>query len=291
LLDPYLFAIIEEIRIFTMTLLAFTKKLLILFIFLPLAIIANAQIQPQKPMAPDANPSFEAATIKLNNSGTVGISNRVNGRTFSTRNTTLMYLIAFAYRLNANQVIGAPTWLDKDTYDVDAVQDGDGFPSDKQWRIMLQKLLVDRLKLTFHHDQRELSVFVLTVAKTGPKNLAQTQSTRPLPGFGFQPQPGGVMVDAHNSTIAEFTNMILQGELLDRPVLDQTGLAEKFDFHLTFMPDESMFHGHPPPTQPSDNAAPTLFTAIQEQLGLKLDSTRAPADVIIIDHVEKPSAN
>lgn len=268
--------------------LTLPKTLLPLIILIPLA---TAQTQPPKLMSPDANPSFEAATIKLNNSGTIGISNRVNGRTFTTRNTTLMYLIAFAYRLNPNQVIGGPAWLDKDTYDVDAVQDGEGFPSDKQWRAMLQKLLADRLKLTFHHDQRELSVYVLSAAKTGPRNLNQSQNTNPLPGFGFEPKPGGVTVLSHNATISEFANMILQGELLDRPVLDQTGILGKFDFQFTFLPDESMFHGHPPPTPASDNSAPSLFTAIQEQLGLKLDNTKAPADVIILDHIEKPSAN
>jgi uncharacterized protein (TIGR03435 family) len=265
-----------------------TRRILpLLLLLFPL----TAQTQPPKPMAPDANPSFEAATIKLNNSGTIGVSNRIHGRTFTTRNTTLMYLITFAYRLNPKQDIGAPDWLEKDTYDVDAVQDGDGFPSDKQWRTMLQKLLADRLKLTFHHDQRELSVYVLSAAKTGPKNLTQSQNTNPLPGFGFEPKPGGITVVSHNATISEFANMILQGELLDRPVLDQTGISGKFDFQFTFLPDESMFHGHPPPTPAGDNPAPSLFTAIQERLGLKLDNTKAPTDVIILDHVEKPSAN
>ena len=264
------------------------QRLLPLILLIPLA---NAQTPPQKPMAPEADPSFEAATIKLNNSGTIGISNRVNGRTFTTRNTTLMYLITFAYRLNPKQVINGPDWLEKDTYDVDAVEDGEGFPSDKQWRTMLQKLLADRLKLTFHHDQRELSVYILTAAKTGAKNLTTSQRTNPLPGFGFEPKPGGVTLVSHNATISEFASMILQGELLDRPVLDQTGISGKFDFQFTFLPDESMFHGHPRPAPASDNPAPSLFTAIQEQLGLKLDNTKAPTDVIILDHIEKPSPN
>ena len=93
-----------------------------------------------------------------------------------------------------------------------------------------------------------------------------------------------------NATMTNFAVFGLQGAVLDRPALDQTGLTDRFDFILTWMPDDSQFGGrmHPPA---SDNPAPGLFTAVQEQLGLKLDAVKAPADVMAIDHVEKPSSN
>jgi uncharacterized protein (TIGR03435 family) len=248
---------------------------------------------PPKPMAADADPSFAVATIKPNNSGTAGKSNRINGRHFTTQNTTMAYLLAFAYRLHENQLINAPQWFDQEKWDVDAVQEGEGAPSDPQWRVMLQKLLADRLKLTFHRETRPLSIYVLSVGKGGPKDLTKSLSEMGLPGFGLSMGSGGMIANAHNSTLTEFSNMVLQGEVLDRPVLDQTNLTGRFDFHVAFLPDESMFHGHPPPIPPSttDNPAPSLFTAMQEQLGLKLEPVKGPAQVIVIDHVERPSQN
>ncbi len=94
-----------------------------------------------------------------------------------------------------------------------------------------------------------------------------------------------------NATLKEYADIALQGMLLDRPVLDQTGITGRYDFKITFMPDDSLFGGHGPAPPASDNPAPNFFTAIQEQVGLKLDAVKAPTDVMVIDHVGKPSEN
>jgi uncharacterized protein (TIGR03435 family) len=177
-------------------------------------------------------------------------------------------------------------------FDVDGKPDGEGAPSDTQWRGMMQKLIADRFKFTFHRDKKELSVYVLSVAKGGPKLTKSDGDPNGLPGLFFRGKLGDLGV--RNATMGDFTSMILQGAVLDRPVLDQTAITGRYDFTLLWTPDDSQFSGMgakiPPPT---DNAAapPNLYTAIQEQIGLKLDATQAPAEVFIVDHVEKPSAN
>jgi uncharacterized protein (TIGR03435 family) len=242
------------------------------------------------PMAANADPKFEVATIKPSKPDTPGRAFMIRGRRFKTINTTLNALISFAYGVHSKQVIGAPAWADTDKFDLDAEPDGEGAPSDKQWKGMLQKLLVERFKLTFHHDKRELAVYVLSVAKTGQKMTKSEGDPDGLPGLWFQ-QLGDLNV--RNANMTDFSGL-MQSAVLDRPVLDQTGITGRWDFTLKWTPDDSQFSGMgarvPPPTDAA-NAPPNLYTAIQEQVGLKLDATKAPADVMVIDHVEKPSDN
>ncbi|WP_158819398.1 TIGR03435 family protein [Granulicella sp. S156] len=249
--------------------------------------------KPPKLMAADADPSFDVATIKPNDSGATSLQQlTMNGRNFTIRNGSLVDLIAFAYEVQAKQIEGGPAWMDKDRYDIAAVPDKEGTPNPQQIRSMIRKLLADRFSLKFHHDKRELSAFVLTVGKNGQK-LTPTQLNGPLPGLGFGPGKGGLSLRVINGTMVDFTGF-LQSLVLDRPVVDQTGLTGKFDFTFTFTPDDSEFNGHPPqlPKQADDvEAAPGLFDAIQQQIGLKLDAKKTPVDVIVIDHVDKPSAN
>jgi uncharacterized protein (TIGR03435 family) len=250
---------------------------------------------PPKPMAADADPSFEVATIKPNDSGASTMQGlTVRGRNFATRNSSLVDLISFAYEVQAKQIVGAPEWMNQDRYDIAAVPDQEGAPNPQQLRIMMRKLLADRFKLTFHPDKRELSAFVLTVGKNGNK-LTPTQLNGPLPGLGFKPGPGGLTLVVRNGTMTDFTGF-LQTLVLDRPVVDQTGITGKFDFGFTFTPDDSEFNGHPPPLPKTadDNAAPPapgLFEALQQELGLKLDAKKTPVYVLVIDHVEKPTPN
>jgi len=248
---------------------------------------------PPKLMAADADPSFDVATIKPNNSGASSMQQlTINGRDFKTVNSSLADLIQFAYNVQSKQIVGAPDWIDKDRYDVAGTPDQEGAPSVEQLRTMIRKLLADRFQLKFHHDKRELSAFVLTVGKSGPK-LTPTQLKGPLPGIGMQPGKNGPMFVLRNATIPDFTGF-LQLLVLDRPVVDQTGLTERYDFTVTFTPDDSLFNGHPPPfPKPADGGepAPGLFEAIQQQLGLKLAAEKTQVSVIAIDHVEKPSAN
>jgi uncharacterized protein (TIGR03435 family) len=248
---------------------------------------------PPKLMAADADPSFDVATIKPNNSGASSIQGlTLNGRNFATRNSSLGDLIGFAYEVQAKQIVAAPDWLDKDRYDIAAVPDQDGAPNIQQLRAMVRKLLTSRFNLKFHHDQRELSAYVLTVGKNGQK-LTPTQLKGSLPGMGMRPGPTGLTLVMANSRLADFTGF-LQMIVLDRPVVDRTGVTGRFDYSVTFTPDDSQFNGHPPKLPPSTEtteSSPNLFTALQQQLGLKLDAEKTSVDVIAIDHVEKPSAN
>ncbi len=247
---------------------------------------------PPKLMAADADPAFEVATIKPNDSGATSMQQlTLNGRNFQTRASSLEDLIAFSYEVQAKQIVGGPDWMSKDRYDIAAVPDVEGAPNPQQVRTMIRKLLAERFQLKFHHDQREMSAFVITVAKGGEK-LTPTQLTGPLPGIGMRPATGGLTLMVRNGTIGDFTGF-LQTLVLDRPVVNQTELKGKFDFSVTFLPDETQFNGHSPAGKLADGveAAPGLFEALQQQVGLKLSAEKTPVEVIAIDHVEKPSAN
>jgi len=192
--------------------------------------------------------------------------------------------------MHAKQIIGGPDWMDKDKFDVDAKTDTEGDPSYEQTKSMVRKLITERFKLTFHSDKKVMSVYVLTVESGGPKNVMKSESTAPGFSIPIMPTPGGIMMVMRNATMTNFAVFGLQGAVLDRPVLDQTGLPDRSDFTLKWTPDDSQFGGHMK-APPSDNPLPGLFTAIHEQLGLKLEATKAPANVMAIDHAEKPSAN
>ena len=245
---------------------------------------------PPKPMAADATPEFEVATIKPATPDRPGKGFMVRGRQFSTLNTSLGDLITFAYGIHAKQIIGAPAWVDTEKFDLAAQPNGEGQPNDKQWKAMIQKLLADRFKLAFHRDKKELSVYAIVVGKNGPK-LTKSESTGNLPGLFFR-GPGNL--PAINATMADFAG-VMQSAVLDRPVVDQTGITGRWDFTLLWTPDEFQFAGLgvKPPPPPANNAAapPDLFTAFQEQLGLKLESTKAQAEVFVIDKVAKPTEN
>jgi uncharacterized protein (TIGR03435 family) len=248
---------------------------------------------PRKSMPPDADPSFEVSTIKPNDSGLKSMQVLTfRGRTFITENSSLADLIMFAYSVQRKQILDAPDWIEKDRYDINATPDQEGTPSADQVRIMIRKLLADRFQMKFHHEKRELSAFVLTVGKDGPK-LKPSQPNGNLHGIGIQPAKSGAMLFANNSPIPAFTSF-LQSLVLDRPVVDQTGLTGRYDMTVTFTPDDSLFNGQPLGfAKPADGVepAPNFFEAIQQQLGLKLIAERTQVDVLSIDHVEKPSAN
>jgi uncharacterized protein (TIGR03435 family) len=246
---------------------------------------------PPAPMAANADPSFEVATIKPSNPNDAGKGFGLSGRNFSTRNTSLDDLIEYAYDVHLKQIVGGPDWMDKDKFDVGAVPDQEGSPSHEQLKIMVQKLLADRFQLKFHHDKRELSVYVLSLAEGGPKNLTKSDRTDDKFSIPIGPVPGGLMMRVFNGNMRDFSGFGLQGTVLDRPVLDQTGLKGRYDFVLTWLPGGTEFGGSFPPPPPSDNPPPNLFTAIQEQLGMKLAAVKAPADVMVIDKAEKPSEN
>ena len=242
------------------------------------------------PMAANANPAFEVATIKPSDPNRPGKLFTVRGRQVLTVNTTVSDMLAVAYGIHPRQIVGGPDWLATQKYDVTGEPDTPGQPSTAQLRVMLQKLLGDRFKLSFHRDTKELPVYALVVGPKGPLLTRSAGDPNGLPGLLFQ---GLGVLPARNATMGDFAG-VMQTAVLDRPVVDKTGLSGRYDFTLKWTPDETQFASMgvrvPPPTD-DPNAPPGLFTAIQEQLGLKFDSTKAPVDVLVIDRVERPSEN
>jgi uncharacterized protein (TIGR03435 family) len=245
----------------------------------------------EKPMAADADPSFEVATIKPNPSGGTSLQGLYpKGRHMMVVNGSLEDIVTFAYGVQVKQIVGAPGWSNEDRYDIDALPDQPGTPNLQQMRGIFRKLLADRFQLKFHHEKREMAAYVLTVGKTGQK-LTPSEIKGPLPGFGASPGTGGLTLHLANGTMTDFTDF-LQMLVLDKPVVDQTGITGRYDESVTFTPDQTQFNGHLPKLPQSDVAdAPDLFTAIQQQLGLRLAAEKTDVDVLVIDHVDKPSAN
>jgi uncharacterized protein (TIGR03435 family) len=233
------------------------------------------------PMAADANPTFEVATIKPGRPEDHGPGYDFQGHRFSVRHASLGDLLKFAYGLQQSQIAKTQDWVNSESYDISAVPDGEGEPSIKQWQLMVGKLVANRFQLKFHYEKQEQNVYVLTLVKAGPKLTRSQSDSNALGGLGFGP-PGNL--GATNATMADFTGLLGEA-VLKRPVVDQTELTGRFDLRLTWTPDESQSA-----TQ-DENAPPGFFTAIQEQLGLKVVSTKAPVNVLVIDHVERPSAN
>ena len=250
--------------------------------------------EPIKLMAADANPAFDVVTIKPGKPGRQGKWFGPQGTHFRTMNTNMNDLIAFAYGLHTKQIVGAPEWFGTDLFDIDGVPDTPGQPNLHQMELMMQKLLPDRFALKFHHEQRELSVYIVTVTPAGAKMSKTTAGPNDQQGFGFRGL-GDLIV--RNMNMAEFATWMQSG-VMDRPVVDHTGLTDKYDFTLKWTPDDSQFQqfrgtnpNMTPPAGDNPNAPPSLYTAVQEQLGLKIEAGKAMDYVIVIDHVEKPSAN
>lgn len=198
-----------------------------------------------------------------------------------------MNLITFAYSMNPSEVVNGPGWLDT-KYDIVAQPGGEGQPNLQQWQMMIQKLLAERFKLAYHREKKEGSIYALTVAKNGPKLLApSTGDPKGLPNLAM---PARGRFRARNATMLDFAGE-LQG-WQDRPVVDRTGIQGRYDFGLSWTPDgdqASRMSGSPAPRD--SNETPDLFTAIQEQLALRLESSKGFIDVMVIDHVERPSEN
>jgi uncharacterized protein (TIGR03435 family) len=245
--------------------------------------------EPTTAAATSAAPQFEAATIKpVKEPNPSRMNDREDDRRFTTHYTTLSDLILMAYHVDRQQVVGGPAWMRADEYDVDAVASED-IKSGEQFQAMLQQLLADRFQLAIHRDQREMSVYTLTVAKGGSK-LKAADPNGPGNGAGCD-HPG--VCHFRGEPLVHFARW-MGFVVLAKPVNDKTGLEGKFDFDLTWTPDESQFAAmgiRVPTTADNPNAPPELFTAIQEQLGLKLEPQKVPAEVLVIDHVERPSEN
>jgi uncharacterized protein (TIGR03435 family) len=269
----------------------------------------------QSPLA--AKPAFEVATIKQNAAvqGRSRLADQPGGRFVATR-INLRTLIGAAYQGNppTGQLVGGPAWIDSDLWDIEAkAPEGSvppnttfGFPP--QMILMLQSLLEDRFQLKLHRETREAPIYDLTIVKGGPKlKLSEDQMPPSMPGPAAPPlQPGTIPRGAMKMVNGDFEATALSfGDFakalaalyLHRPVDDKTGLKGLYDIKLRWTPDPAigapLGPGGPvapvPPT--ADTSGPDIFTAIQEQLGLKLDSAKGPVEVLVIDSAQKPSGN
>ena len=240
------------------------------------------------PMDPNATLSFQVTIESSKSDQPHGAFHLVQGNKARGINITLNDLISFAYYIHPNQAIGIPAWVGTDRFDIKVNSAGESAPSTKQWKGMLQKLMADRFKLAFHREMIELPVYALSVYRTSPKLTKSEADPNDPPSLAFG-APGTLHVTS--ASMADFTQA-MQAVVLDKPVVDQTGLEGRFDFDLNWAPDDSQFPGIEakiPSSLDGANAPPPLDKAIEEQLGLKLDAVTASMEVLVIDHVEKPS--
>ena len=207
---------------------------------------------------------------------------------FVVKNFTLKSLVGAAYNLTPRAISGGPAWIDSDRYDIVAATPGEVRPNLDEQMSMLRKFLADRFKLTFHREQKELSIYALTVARNGLKLKESTAPPDQPPVLVNRIFPDRVLLPARNATMAQFASM-MQRAVLDRPVLDKTRLSGKYDFDLEWAPDETQFDGQRPATP--ESTKPDLFAAIQQQLGLRLEATKGPVEALVINQVERPSDN
>jgi uncharacterized protein (TIGR03435 family) len=260
-----------------------------------------------------ANPSFEVASVKRNTSGTTRIAVNVQpGGRFTVTNMPLRTLIMNAYQLQSSQLIGAPDWIATERFDIVAKMAEDtnsvqGAARPGDTRLMLRSLLAERFRLEVHNEQRELAIYALVVANKDRQPgaslrrsdidcvaLAATAPAAPQPPNADRPTcgmrlgPGRLTAGA--IPLSQFANAL--APFLERIVINRTELAGNFDIDLSWTP-EQVPQGLPPPRAPPlpaiDPNGPSIFTAVPEQLGLKLESTKGPVDVLVIDHVEQPT--
>jgi uncharacterized protein (TIGR03435 family) len=235
--------------------------------------------------------AFEVATVKPVNFDAKGgryITMQGTSR-FVEKAYTLKLLIAAAYDLNPRTILGGPGWMDSDHYDILAVTPGAVRPTHDEQMSMLRNLLAERFSLTFHREQKEFSIYVLEVAKSGPKLKASSAAAEDPPALISTVFEQHIHLPARNASMRDFVSL-LQRAVLDRPVVDKTGLSGKYDFDLDWAPDETQFGGDVLVASTEAPAAP-LFLAMQDQLGLKLTATRGPVDALVVDKAEQPTAN
>jgi uncharacterized protein (TIGR03435 family) len=236
-------------------------------------------------------PAFEVASVKPSVSGDPGPHYRSFSPTVRVEGTTLKDLLTVTYDVQEFRISGGPSWINSDRYDIEAKAGGN--PASGQWRLMLQTLLEDRFKLVLHRETKELPIYELTLAKGGLKLqplscISCDPAHPPAPDQKSSEYCGNVsmgrgIVEATSAGMLDLARIF--STLLDRAVVDKTGISGKFPVHLKFAPDDVAAGAQ------STDAGPSIFTAVQEQLGLKLESARGPVEVLAIDHVEKPSEN
>jgi uncharacterized protein (TIGR03435 family) len=236
-----------------------------------LAILVAAAAFGQTP------PAFEVASVKPGIGQIVDFRVLPGGRLHIT-SQTVNVILRQAYGLEHYQITGGPAWLDTDRFDIEAKAEGE--PTKAQMMAMLRTLLADRFQLKVHRESKEGNVYALVAAKGGHK-LKPPTGDRSFIGLyrNDPPTETGVHYSLAGNKASLAMIVTRLGEALRRPVIDRTGIEGEFDFKVDYAIDDNPESGVP------------LATAIQEQLGLKLESTKGPVETLVIDHAEKPSAN
>jgi uncharacterized protein (TIGR03435 family) len=251
--------------------------------------VTIAQTQPPRP----AFNAFEEAIIKPTHPNYQVSEGRLmamqSAHRFTAQHYTLRALIAAGFNLNPEEVLGGPDWIDSERYDILALTPNDVRPGPDEQMKMLRKLLVDRFNLQFHREHKVLAIYVLTVTKKGSKLKESSASSDDPPVLVNRVFRDLVLLPARNATMAQFSSM-MQRMVLDRPVVDKTGLSGRYDFDLEWAPNSSQFGGQGPP-EAAEPVRPGIFTALQEQLGLRLEATKGPVEVLVVDKAERPSEN
>jgi uncharacterized protein (TIGR03435 family) len=288
---------------------SFNRRLLLM---VGLMAIGGSSVRGQEPSTATVDvklPAFDVVSIKPNKSGggMIRVMNRPDG--YSASNISLKILIQAAYGIREDLISGAPGWVDSARYDIDAKVDGADVEALKkltpeQRRLILQPLLADRFKLKVHTETKQLPVYELVVAKGGSKLkeaivgdiYANGIKGPDGVGRGGMVRMGRGQLTAQGVPMSSVVNMLSQQ--LHRTVIDKTGLTGKYDLELNWTPDEGEGMGPPPPgggqphgDAPTEGSGPSIFTATQEQLGLRLQSGKGPVDTLVIDHVETPTEN
>jgi uncharacterized protein (TIGR03435 family) len=256
-------------------------------------------------------PVFEVASIKVADPSARGVYVRSSpGGRFNVNNMTLKELIVFAWRVQPFQVAGGPAWLDSAHFDVSAKAEKTFKPDELV--IAVQSLLADRFQLAIHKETKDLPIYALVLSrkdgKLGPQLIEQKEGActpydpqkpppPPEPGKPPELRCGGMRMsprEIYASSIPISQLVPSLARFLGRTVVDKTGLTGKYDVTLHWTPDDMQLAQLPPDAPrpaASDTSGPSMFTALQEQLGLKLESQKGPVEMIVIDRAEKPSEN
>jgi bla regulator protein blaR1 len=231
---------------------------------------------------------FEVASIRPHSGPNLYSGIEVSGPRITGTFMSVRDLIVYAYGLKPYQISGAAAWITSDRFDMQAKAGGEAEPSKEQIREMVQSLLAERFHLRLHRARRDIPVYALGVAKSGPK-LKESAAPESFVRYVSQQRPV-LQLAATNTTIAQLAELLSMSGIsfqidgpTGRPIVDRTGLTGQYDFTLTWIPDDQI----PPP----GSDAVILSTALQEQLGLKLEPVNAPIETLVIDHAERPDAN
>jgi uncharacterized protein (TIGR03435 family) len=269
-----------------------------------LVMFSAVSVRLGQTQSPNLRPAFEVASIKPNVSGGErALVQAVPGRLLM-QNFAVQALILLAYGVPAYRVTGEPSWAGSEHYDIQAKADGN-VPVREMEGPMLQALLADRFQLAVHRETRQLAVYELRVAKSGAK-LQRSEPGHCVPYSVDSPPPPPApgasammfcgytrgrrdglkrITDGVEVSMKTLAANLSQSEL-QRTVIDKTSLDRKYDVHLEWTPE-----GLTGDAVSADAAAPSIFTALKEQLGLQLDAAKRPVEVLVIDHVERPSGN